>query len=252
MSNLRRYLPVLVISVGAAGLAFAVAVLRDIRLSDAGVQGAVVGGLAGVIGAVLGSAVGALNTRTADDRRWQHEERTRRRTQGEQRAPEVRNELLAAADLLSAGAGEERSKRLARTRGIRWERPDTADIQRHTQRAAEVAMYIPESRLRLFTNMTVKSLENWDDANDGGADEPWIMADLVKDEVNEIFGAYGRGDELPDTPYVIKLVAAIDSWWDDISQLEEEHREQERVRAEREGSGPKAQSTDPHKNPATD
>ncbi len=227
MSTLRRLLPVVVVSLGTAGLAFAVAVLRDIRVSDAGVQGAIVGGLAGVIGAILGAAVGALNTRAAEERRWQHEEQTRRRTQGEERAPEVRKELLAAADLLSAAAGAERSKKLPRSHGVPWERPDVADIQRHTQRAADLAVYIPEGRVRTFTKMAVKGLENWDDANDGGADEPWIMADLVKDEVNEVFGAYGRGDELPDAPYVVKLVAGIDSWWDEISQLEEEHRQRE-------------------------
>ncbi len=227
MGRLRRYGPFAGIAVAAALTAFAVAILRDIRASDTGVQGAVVGALAGVTGGVVGSAIGAWGVLTADQRRWRHEDLAGRKQRGVEAAREVRRELVAAATLFSHQAGQARFNELPepeqrRRHGAIWAPPDDEAVDRYTTRAVDLAVEIPEEPVRKLVGLAASGLEQWDNAERWGAGRAWRFCSEIGAEADAFLGAYIRADDLPGTPEITRVIAVVDDYWATIRSQEAE------------------------------
>jgi hypothetical protein len=215
------------VALAAAVAAFAVAILRDIRASDPGVQGAVVGALAGVTGGIVGSAIGAWGVLAADQRRWRHEDQAGRKQRGIEAAREIRRELVAAATLFSHQSGHARFKELPeqeqkRRRGSFWAPPGDEDVERHTKRAVDLAVEIPEEPVRKLIGLVAVGLEQWDNAERWGAGRSWSFCPRIGAEADAFLGAYIRADDLPGTPEIERVVAVVDDYWAETSSQEAE------------------------------
>lgn len=180
--------------------------------------------VAAVVAVVVGQLLGQRFQRNADERRWSREDAARRRLKGEESARASRRALLDAARLFD-DAWEE-----AQYRSSNWRYPSDEDVQVYVDRAEEAAIEIPDDAMRLFIRHAGSALVNADDANQGGANPPWVLSRSVAAETDAVIGAYLRGERLPKATEVEAAVDAAGSWQAEVWANEEKHREQEAAR----------------------
>ena len=248
MRRARKLLPAVALA-AACLVGFALATLRDIRASDPAVQGAIVGALAVVAGGLVGSAVGAWGTLATDERRWAHDDQLRRQQLGFEAARKVRKELLAATKLFSHESAADRFKSLPepeRERRHDWmEPPSDEEVERHTERALDLATEIHEASVRRVVRLAASDLEQWDTAEGWGAG-PWSeFCPRIGAELDEYLSAYVRADTLPPTPVVEEVAGFVKDYWATLRQGAPRPEEGDEVDAEAKPAVGRAKA--PHK-----
>lgn len=205
--------------------------------------------VAGVAAVVIGQLLNGHYQRTSDDRRWEREEVRRRTLVAEERARQCRLELLAAANEISHEAGRQRAHDASKSdppsfrRRHAWDPPlDPAVMRSHLAAAEEAALEINEPAIRNLVGKIRVTLSDYHTGVDLSEMAPAEISTMCVEAVNAAFGAFLRGEPLPPTPDVDRMVAALE---EEDQRLDAHYREEAARRAaEREARRAESDATD--------
>lgn len=219
---------------------------------------------AAVIGAIASVGVfwlGQESQRRADATRWKLEAGDRRLREAAPVLKSIRNELRAAARLLTEEVGRARAAEIRRrdpdANPWRWEPPEDEEITVHTDRARDLAFEVPDTGVAAFVKFAAYALDNTDTVNEIGGPYPWETARDVENEVDGVIGAYLHGQPIPDAPKVRVANEAVAEHWKQMDEYYElEHKERQAKReaaqqAKREAAAQAAEEADGSEAPET-
>jgi hypothetical protein len=182
--------------------------------------------LAAVIAVIVGQALGQRFQRQADERRWDREDKLRRRTRSEEMARDAITHLLRAADVLGWTAGYARGEA---EKGKRvWVAPESGEVSTLCEPVRRDALEIDDDVVRSHLEKACDVLPNAPHLENWGGGHPARVAWAVETTSEALVSAYLRGVALPDPPTEVqakafKVFAAAYSAMEDMwAELEED------------------------------
>jgi hypothetical protein len=151
---------------------------------------------AAVIAVVVGQALGQKSQRQADERRWEREDKLRRRTRSEEMARDAITTLSRAADVLGWTAGYARGE--AEKGKRQWVAPESGEVSSFCEPVRRDALEIDDDTVRTHLEKSCDLLPNSPHLENRGGGHPARVAWAVETTSEALVSAYLRGVALPD------------------------------------------------------